>query len=402
MIQTKMTQKKNPNLKLMEPPDPEKPKKKKRRHRRIRPGKLLTTVFLAVMVLLGTYLLLTNHLYHKVSQTASYKRETSDSNRYASFRNGIIRYGRNGVTFLSRQNEVLWIQPGQFQNPALEVNDQTFAVADTGGNSIQIFTDKGLKGEFETNLPIEKFSLSNQGIVSAILKNENSPMIVTYDSTGNILVENQVVTGSMGYPVALEMSPDGKVLLVSYLDMKNSTLKSRVAGYNFVEEGTDRENHQVSMEEYEDSVIPEIFFMDAVTSVAVGDHSFSISKGSRIPEKTTEVELFREIRSTFHTSRYIGFVLLNEEKSGYELRLYSKSGKQIMNRAISGEFSNVYMEGNEIILYEGSRCSIYTSMGMPRFDGDLKDDILMMVPMEGINRYMMMSTDELRVIYLAG
>ena len=397
-----MTQKKNPNLKLMEPPDPEKPKKIKRRHRRIRPGKLLTTVFLAVMVLLGTYLLLTNHLYHKVSQTASYKRETSDSNRYASFRNGIIRYGRNGVTFLSRQNEVLWIQPGQFQNPALEVNDQTFAVADTGGNSIQIFTDKGLKGEFETNLPIEKFSLSNQGIVSAILKNENSPMIVTYDSTGNILVENQVVTGSMGYPVALEMSPDGKVLLVSYLDMKNSTLKSRVAGYNFVEEGTDRENHQVSMEEYEDSVIPEIFFMDAVTSVAVGDHSFSISKGSRIPEKTTEVELFREIRSTFHTSRYIGFVLLNEEKSGYELRLYSKSGKQIMNRAISGAFSNVYMEGNEIILYEGSRCSIYTSMGMPRFDGDLKDDILMMVPMEGINRYMMMSTDELRVIYLAG
>lgn len=133
-----MTQKKNPNLKLMEPPDPEKPKKIKRRHRRIRPGKLLTTVFLAVMVLLGTYLLLTNHLYHKVSQTASYKRETSDSNRYASFRNGIIRYGRNGVTFLSRQNEVLWIQPGQFQNPALEVNDQTFAVADTGGNSIQI------------------------------------------------------------------------------------------------------------------------------------------------------------------------------------------------------------------------------------------------------------------------
>lgn len=397
-----MTQKKNSNLKLMEPPDPEKPKKKKRRHRRFRLKKLMTTAFLAVMVLLGTYLLLSNHLYHKVSQTASYKRETSDSNRYVSFRNGIIRYGRNGVTFLNRRNEVLWIQPGQFQNPVVEVTDQTFAVADAGGNSIQIFTDKGLRGEFETNLPIEKFSLSNQGIVSAILKNENSPMIVTYDSTGNILVENQVVTGSIGYPVALEMSPDGKVLIVSYLEMKNTTLKSRVVSYNFAEEGMDKENHQVSMEEYVDSVMPEIFFMDAVTSVAVGDHSFAISKGGRIPEKTAEIELFREIRSTFHTSRYIGFILLNEEKSGYELRLYSKSGKQVMNRAISGEFSNVYMEGNEIILYEGSRCSIYTSMGMPRFDGDLKDDILMMVPMEGINQYMMMSTDELRVIYLAG
>lgn len=394
-----MTQKKNPNLRLMEPPEPEKPKKKKRKHRRIRMKKLIPTAFLAFMLLWGTYLLLTNHLYHKVHQTASYQRETSDSNRYASFRSGIIRYGRNGVTFLNRRNEVLWIQPGQFQNPVIDVNGQTFAVADTGGNSIQIFSEKGLKGEFETNLPIEKFSLSNQGVVSAILKNENSPMIVTYDSTGNILVENQVVTGSIGYPVALEMSPDGTVLLVSYLDM---TMKSRVVCYNFGEEGAQQENHQVSMEEYEDSVIPEIFFMDDSTSVVVGDHSFIISKGSRIPEKKAEIELSREIRSTFHTNRYIGFILLNEEKSGYELRLYSKTGKQIMTRAIAGEFSNVYMEGNEVILYEGSRCSIYTSMGMPRFDGDLKDDILMMIPMEGINQYMMISTDELRVIYLAG
>lgn len=397
-----MTQKKNSNLKLMKPPEPEKIRKKKRKHRRNRPKKLIAAAFLAAMVLLGTYLLLTNHLYHDVYQTASYKRETSESNRYASFRNGIIRYGRNGVAFLNRRNEVLWVQPGQFQNSVLEINEQTFAVADSGGNSIQIFTEKGLKGEFETNLPIEKLSLSNQGIVSAILKNENSPMIVTYDSMGNILVENQVVTGSMGYPVALEMSPDGTSLIVSYLEVKSGTLKTRVACYNFAEEGENQENHQVSMEEYEDSVMPEIFFMDASTSVVVGDHSFVISKENRIPEKQAEIKLFREIRSTFHTDRYIGFILLNEEKSGYELCLYNKSGKQVMNRAISGEFSNVYMEGNEIILYEGSRCSIYTSMGMPRFDGDLKEDILMMIPMEGINQYMMMNTDELRVIYLAG
>ncbi len=397
-----MTQKKNPNLKLMEPSSPEKPRIKRRKHRRIRLKKLMTTVFLAAMVLSGTYLLVTNHLYHDMYQTVSYKRETSESNRYASFRNCIIRYGRNGIAFLNRKNEVLWIQPGQFQNPVLDVNGQTFAVADSGGNSIQIFTEKGLKGEFETNLPIEKFSLSNQGIVSAILKNENSPMIVTYDSTGNVLVENQVVTGRVGYPVALEMSPDGTLLMVSYLEMKSSALKTRVACYNFADEGEEQENHQVSMEEYEDSVMPEIFFMDASTSVVVGDHSFVISKGNRIPEKKAEIELSREIRSAFHTDRYIGFILLNEEKSGYELCLYNNSGKQIMNRAISGEFSNVYMEGNEIILYEGSRCSIYTSMGMPRFDGDLKEDILMMIPIEGVNKYMLMSTDELRVIYLAG
>lgn len=39
---------------------------------------------------------------------------------------------------------------------------------------------------------------------------------------------------------------------------------------------------------------------------------------------------------------------------------------------------------------------------MPRFDGSLKEDVLMMIPTEGINQYLVMSTDELRVIYLAG
>lgn len=396
-----MVQKKNPNLMLMDPPEMER-RKKKKRYRRIRFQKVIMAAVLAFMVILGTYLLLANHLYHAVYETASYKRETSNNNRYAAFRNGIIRYSKNGVTYLNRRNEVLWIQPAQFQNPVIDISGLTFAVADAGGNTVQVFTEEGLKGEFETNLPIEKFSISNQGIVSAILKNENSPMIVTYDSTGNILVENQVVIGSMGYPTALDMSPDGNVLVVSYLDMRSGMLKSRVAGYNFSEEGAEQENHQVSIEEYEDSIMPEVFFMDDFTSVAVGDHSFAISEGWEVPEKKTEVQISQEIKSAFHTERYIGFVLLNEEKSGYELRLYDKAGKQVMNRAIAGEYGNVQMIGNEIILYEGNRCSIYTSTGMPRFDGNMKEDVLMLIPTEGINQYLVMSTDELRVIYLAG
>lgn len=396
-----MVQKKNPNLMLMDPPEMER-RKKKKRYRRIRFQKVIMAAVLAFMVILGTYLLLANHLYHTVYETASYKRETSNNNRYAAFRNGIIRYSKNGVTYLNRRNEVLWIQPAQFQNPVIDISGLTFAVADAGGNTVQVFTEEGLKGEFETNLPIEKFSISNQGIVSAILKNENSPMIVTYDSTGNILVENQVVIGSMGYPTALDMSPDGNVLVVSYLDMRSGMLKSRVAGYNFSEEGAEQENHQVSIEEYEDSIMPEVFFMDDFTSVAVGDHSFAISEGWEVPEKKTEVQISQEIKSAFHTERYIGFVLLNEEKSGYELRLYDKAGKQVMNRAIAGEYGNVQMIGNEIILYEGNRCSIYTSTGMPRFDGNMKEDVLMLIPTEGINQYLVMSTDELRVIYLAG
>ena len=129
----------------------------------------------------------------------------------------MIRYSRDGTAFLNYRNQELWIQPGQFSNPVIDVNERSFVIADIGGNSIQVFDEDGLKGEFETTLPIELVAVSNQGIVSAVLKNETSPLIITYDATGNILVENQVSVGNTGYPTAIEMSPDGQVLIVSYV-----------------------------------------------------------------------------------------------------------------------------------------------------------------------------------------
>lgn len=361
----------------------------------------VVTVILVVMALFGTWLLVANHTFTSVYQADSYKKTTSDSSQYAAFGGGIIRYSRDGVTFLNEKNEEQWIQSGQFQNPVLDICGDSFAVGDSGGNLIQVFTKEGLKGEIETTLPIERLSVSGQGIVSAILKNDMSPSIITYDAAGNILVENQVTVGNTGYPTALEMSPDGTVLAVSYLDMSSTALKSRVICYNFSEEGKSKTNNEVSREEYENSIMPEIFFMDESHMVVVGDSSFVLYTGAGTPQKKTEIAVSQEIRSTFHTSKYIGFVLLNEEKSGYEVRLYNKAGNQVMNREISGEYSYAGMVGNEVILYSGSQCCILTSSGIQRLKCDLKTDILAVIPQNGLNKYLVMSAGELRVVYLA-
>ena len=128
-----------------------------------------------------------------------------------------MRYNHDGVVFLNKKNEEKWIQPTQLQTPVIVVKDDVFAVADSGGNSILVFTKNGLKGEIQTTLPIERIAESNQGIVSAILKDETSQKIISYDAAGNILVEQQITIGNTGYPIALDLSDDGKVLAVSYL-----------------------------------------------------------------------------------------------------------------------------------------------------------------------------------------
>ena len=91
------------------------------------------------------------------------------------FANGIVRYNRDGVVFLNKKNEEKWIQSTQLKNPIIEVKEKAFAVGDIGGNSILVFSEEGLKGEIETSLPIENMAISDQGIVTVLLKNETAP-----------------------------------------------------------------------------------------------------------------------------------------------------------------------------------------------------------------------------------
>ncbi len=84
------------------------------------------------------------------------------------------------------------------ENPIIEVKEKAFAVGDIGGNSILVFSEEGLKGEIETSLPIENMAISDQGIVTVLLKNETAPKIISYDAMGNVLVEQQVTVGNNG------------------------------------------------------------------------------------------------------------------------------------------------------------------------------------------------------------
>lgn len=395
-----MKQKKKVWIRLLESLDLDKIKRRIRKYRRSTAGRKLTFAVLIFMILAGSYLLIKNQSYSQVQGAASYARETSDSNSYAAFSNGIIRYSRDGVVFLDRKNREKWIQPCQIQNPVIDITGETFAVADIGGNSILVFTEEGIKGEIETTLPIERVSVSGQGIVTAILKNESTPQIVSYDAAGNILVEHQVNLSSTGYPIAIDMSQDGNVLAVSYLSTKNGVLKTKVAHYNFGEEGKAYTDNLVQMDELEQSVVPDVFFMDASTSVAVSDSSFTIYEGTGVPKKIKTVGLNQEIRSEFHTEEYIGFVLVNVDKTGYEVQLYDRSGKQVMNRAIAGEYSNVKMSGDEIIMFEETKGCIISSTGVQRFCGDWGTEVQEIVPAAGINRYLLVSADEFRIVYL--
>lgn len=354
--------------------------------------KVLITLFIIGIVIV-LFLVVYLQTYTSTNVLESYAERGGEEGNYRQFAGGVLKYSRDGITYLNATGEEQWNQPYQIKNPFVEGNEISAAVADKGGNDIYIFQKDGVKGEVHTNLPIEKIAVSEQGIVCAILKNEPTPQIVCYDTVGNILVEHRSSFAGTGYPMDVSISPDGEVMQVLYLCTKEGKVVSKVIYYNFGEAGEEKIDRQVTMKEYEDTVMAEGFFMTQGISVSVGDNVLTIYKGKSVPKEEAVIKIDKEIKSVFHNDNYIGIILKNEGKGGSELRLYNKSGRQVLTKDFTGDYSNAKICGSQIIMYDGKQCSIFLRSGVHRFQGELEHSILEIFPVAGVNKYIVMNAD---------
>lgn len=371
----------------------------KNHKRRMRRRTIIITAII-ILALIGVYLVIQLQTYTAARTIDVYRSENSGNSSYKEFAGGVLKYSRDGISYLNRKGEEEWNQSYQIQNPVVTIYRETVAVADKGGNNIAVFDKEGLKGEIETTLPIEKVAVSSTGIVAAILKDDASPRIMCYDAAGNMLIELSASLTGTGYPLNISLSDDGKNLLVSYLTIQNGKVSTNVYYYNFGDEGKEADNYEIVTDSYEDMTAPSVFFMDQETSVIVGNDRMLIYKGREIPELNETVTLEKEIKSVFYSTKYIGFVLKNEGEKGYELCLYNKSGKKILSENFSGDYSNVKICGSQVIMYEGKKCSIFTKNGIKKFEGEMDETIQEMFPVFGVNKYIVMNANGMEEVRL--
>jgi len=389
-----------PQLKLEEELPPEEVKRRRWARFKRRVSFIVPFIIFLIMVVVGNYILLT-YRFHGYARTSSiYAHGTEETSNFEAFEDGIVRFNREGVMFLNQRNRELWVQPAEFSNPVFVSSDQAFSIFDQGGNRIQVFNTRGLVGEFETSFPIQRLTVSNQGIVSVILRNEESPLIMTFDAVGNLLVEKQVPFATQGYPTALALSRDGTVLAVSYLSVNGGRLTSTVVHYSFANRPLASPDFIVSSEEFEDRVVVELFFTDQDLSVAITDTSFVIFEDILSPTIREYVVIEEEIVSVFYTNQYIGYVVVNQERVGYELKLFNTDGEEVMSREFVGEYSNIRMVDHDIIMFGGFGMCIISRQGVIRFQGNLEVNPKLVMPAFGVNRFHVMSDSDLRIITL--
>lgn len=370
-------------------------KRKRKEQQRI----AIVCIIIAIASVL-IYLLVSLQTYTKVRVSDTYSSKGASDNSYVQFLNGVVKYSKDGISYVDQTGKAIWNQSYQIKNPILDVNNKSVAVADKEGNDILIFQEEGLKGEVHTTMPIERISVSEQGIVSAILKNESAMKIMCYDTAGNILVEHKTTLAGSGYPVDISLSSDGNLMQVMYLYTQKGQLVSKLHYYNFGAAGEEKADHQVAAKNYKNTILADGFFMDAETSAAVGDNLLVIYNGKDKPKQTASIKMDKEIKSVFHSEKYVGLILKNEGKTGYELRLYDKSGKVVLSKDFKGDYKHVKICNNQVVMYDGKNCNIFMKNGIQKFKGEMDNNILEIFPISGVNRYIVMTVNGMEKVRL--
>ncbi len=146
--------------------------------------------------------------YETDSQAAFY----SNNSRY------IIFSTKDGVKYLSANGESKSIDTiFSFVSPILVGEGDIAAVSEPKGRAVYVFGTSGLLFEQRFDYPVLSFSVSKQGLLTVVLQTDDDYEINVYNKSGNIY--RWVYTDYNMFPVSADVSNDGRVLAVSFLNV---------------------------------------------------------------------------------------------------------------------------------------------------------------------------------------
>ncbi len=311
-----------------------------------------------------------NKEYNDYEVLLSNPRQDSNSVRYMSYNQMLLKYSHDGASGINSKGSILWNGSYDMNNPQASACENYVVIGDIGGKELYVYNGTNSGILIEELLPIVQVDVSRQGIVAVVVEDRDSNEIHIYDSndSGEVLFRIPTNVSEDGYPVDISLSPDGKKLVTSYMAINNGTMESRVTFYNFGEVGKDKENRIVGSE-VGDALYPKVKFVSQDMVCLYGENGFKIFS---IPELSDEVfaEVFTHpIKSIMYNSKYTGFVLeAYDQEDKYQLLVYDMAGRKILDRKINYEYDQVYFTENEIVFLANLSCT------MMRFNGDIKWD----------------------------
>lgn len=363
-------------------------------------GAVTACIIVGALLVYGGYHWFVNRQYDSYHMIDSVSVKNGNSLAYASYNNGVIRYGRDGVTAVNGKGKSLWSGSYDMANPKLDTCGESAVIADIGEKSLYVYRGEDTGVDFSVDYPIVQACVSEQGVVAVLQEESSSNTIALYNpfDKNNKLLAEIPTNVEDGYPVSLDISPDGTSVVASYICVTTGVAQSRVAFYNFSEVGKNA-NFLVGAHNYNDTLISEVRFMDEDHVCLFGEQGFYLWSNMKQPKATGKQEFSREIVSAFIDENHVG-VLLKKEDEKNIMKLYNPSAEERLSITVDSGFHHAQISGDEVILNSTTKCAIYRTNGVKKYAGKLKSAVSYIFPGKGLNRYIFIQDSKIKIMKL--
>lgn len=338
-------------------------------------GKILLLLLIAVILLGAIFFVLyqRNRTFDSFEIVNTYYFEENGIMSYETYMDNVVRYSKDGITYVNAKGEVVWSSSYQMKMPKVCVNKEYVAAADFNGNEVYLFNADGLVKNFTTPYNICNVEVSAQGVVAVVLEADEENYIWLYDKTATELVEIKTTIGQNGYPLDIALSEDGIKLVVSYVNTENMGITTNLAFYNFGSVGQNENSDRlVGAVKCGESLVPEVKFLDNDTVCAFMDDQIVVYDMKDKPGEKAKIEFSAEPRSVFANENYIGIITkLENQTGGYQLKVYNLEGKERFQREIDMEYIQIVAGEAELLLLGSNNLLVMDYRGNVKFQGEL-------------------------------
>lgn len=275
---------------------------------------------------------------------------------------------REGLTKSTLEGEHVWNKSYHFKELLFIEKEKYLATIDITGKEAFIFDETGQIAHIKTDYTIVSGTLNKVGHLVLVLENKGEHFINLYDFQGALVVRRRTIFKEDGYPISVGLSPDGRKMVTSHLNVSHHSIESVITFMDFSSEGESFEDRITGHIRIEGTMASEVIFLDRQYCVVIGDNKMLFYRIEKVPELIATVDLTAEIIDIVNTN---ADVIINFGKSlkvenndmTNKIILFSKEGKLIksyeeqdVNKQIISDDEMYYIvTGYQVTRYKGEK-----------------------------------------------
>ncbi len=307
---------------------------------------------------------------------------------YSNNDKGFFFCTKDGVQYLSPKAEQVWASTYSLANPVFSTKSGFIAVGEPKGTNVYVFDKNGKYTDIRTDGPVLSFSVNQTGYLSVISQDGDGYKIGVYSQKGGpdpIWLRNH--TDMNVLPISCDVSSDGRIVAVSYLDL-NTRISSNIVFSYISNEKLDFPDTVFGAVLEDNRIVGMVKFMENNKLLTISDASvncyqprenhsiatlWSIPVGNEIMHFTLNGE------KGFAMS--LGEKLLNNPNAVEPgvLQFYGLGGEKTGEYRFTGRSSYLYMDYNTAILGEGNKFLAVNTLGGVLWEHNATADVKQLI-----------------------